>query len=347
MDSKSTSKMQVGMIGLGRMGGSMVRRLVQKGHSCVVYDNDPASLKRLSIGNVVSCTTLNDFVSKLTVPRVVWMMIPAELVQATIDTLSTLLSPEDILIDGGNSHYQDDVLRAKKLQTHKLHYVDVGTSGGIAGLQKGYCLMIGGEKSVVDFLQPVFASLAPLSDEYSSTRTAKNGYLHCGNHGAGHFVKMVHNGIEYGIMGSYAEGFNILRSANVGKKQIHADAETAPIRDAEFYQYEFNLADIAEVWRHGSIISSWLLDLTTNALTKDPDLGQYSGFVSDSGEGRWALKAAIDEAIPVPIISAALYNRFNSRGNAQFSQQMLSAMRLKLGGHEEAQPVFPVLHKIK
>ncbi len=339
--------MQVGMIGLGRMGENMVRRLVQDGHQCVVYDNSPAALSRLKISNVTICHTLAEFIDKLTLPRVVWMMIPAGFVDTNIHILATLLAADDILIDGGNSHYQDDIMRAAMLKGYHIHYVDVGTSGGISGLQKGYCLMIGGEKKIVNYLTPIFASLAPGNDEYSSTRPAKQGYLHCGSHGAGHFVKMVHNGIEYGMMGAYAEGLNILRSANLGKTQLHADAETAPIRDAEFYQYQFNLADITEVWRHGSIIGSWLLDLTATALAKDPNLNQYSGFVSDSGEGRWTIAAALDEGVPTPIISAALYTRFNSRGNGQFSHKVLSAMRQKLGGHVEITPAKPALKQIK
>ena len=335
--------MQIGMIGLGRMGANMVRRLLTGGHQCAVFDRSPKAVQELVDEKAVGSSSLADFVQKLAKPRVVWLMVPAAVVDQTIGDLLSHLERDDILIDGGNSYYIDDIRRAKELAPKGIHYVDVGTSGGVWGLERGYCMMIGGENTVVKHLDPIFATLAPAVD--SAPRlpgrdkvggTAEHGYLHCGPSGAGHFVKMVHNGIEYGIMAAYAEGLGILRSANVGKREEHsADAETTPLRDPEYYQYDLKLPDIAEVWRRGSVVASWLLDLTATALLKDPGLAKFSGKVSDSGEGRWTIKAAIDEAVPAHVLSAALYERFSSRGEADFADKLLSAMRFEFGGHVE------------
>ncbi|SFN01509.1 phosphogluconate dehydrogenase (NAD(+)-dependent, decarboxylating) [Nitrosomonas communis] len=335
--------MQLGMIGLGRMGANMVRRLINGGHECVVFDLSPEAVKELVKEKAIGAVSMADLVEKLAKPRVVWLMVPAAVVDKTIAGLLPLLDPDDILIDGGNSHYVDDIRRAKELSAKRIHYVDVGTSGGVWGLERGYCMMIGGEPKVVQHLDPIFACLAPGRgndiprtpgrDEIGST--AEQGYLHCGSNGGGHFVKMVHNGIEYGLMAAYAEGLGVLRDANIGKQEHVVDAETTPLRDPEHYQYDFNLRDIAEVWRRGSVIASWLLDLTAAALVEDADLKQFSGRVSDSGEGRWTIKAAIDEAVPVPVLSTALYQRFSSRGEADYQDRLLSAMRLQFGGHLE------------
>jgi 6-phosphogluconate dehydrogenase len=337
--------MQLGMIGLGRMGANMVRRLLKDGHRCVVFDQSPQSVKALAAEKINgqsanAAASLADFFKQLTRPRAVWLMIPAGVVDSTIETLLPLLEPDDILIDGGNSYYVDDLRRAAELAKKKIHYVDVGTSGGVWGLERGYCLMIGGEQPVVERLDPIFATLAPgaNSDAAASKQpltTAERGYLHCGPNGAGHFVKMVHNGIEYGLMAAYAEGLAILRDANVGKHAHDLDAETTPLRRPELYQYDLDLKQISEVWRHGSVIGSWLLDLTARALAEDPELSKFSGHVSDSGEGRWTIKAAIDEAVPAPVLSAALYQRFTSRGESDFQDKLLSAMRFEFGGHLE------------
>jgi 6-phosphogluconate dehydrogenase len=334
--------MQLGMIGLGRMGSNMVRRLLRAGHQCVAYDINADAVKALVTEGATGASSLDDFVKKLTRPRAAWLMVPAALVDKMLHDLGPRLEKDDIVIDGGNSYYIDDIRRAKELKERDLHYLDVGTSGGVWGLERGYCQMIGGEAEVVRHLDPIFAALAPPVE--SAPRipgrdkvggTAEHGYLHCGPSGAGHFVKMVHNGIEYGVMAAYAEGLNVLRHANVGKRQHAADAETTPLRDPEQYQYDLNLRDIAEVWRRGSVIASWLLDLTAAALLKDPDLSKFGGRVSDSGEGRWTIRAAIDEAVPVPVLSAALFERFGSRGEAEFADKLLSAMRFEFGGHVE------------
>ena len=334
--------MQLGMIGLGRMGANMVRRLLAHGHQCTVFDMSPKAVQELVQDKATGATSLADFVAKLAKPRAVWLMVPAAVVDKTLAGILPLLEPGDILIDGGNSYYVDDIRRAKELAPKGIHYVDVGTSGGVWGLERGYCMMIGGEPDVVQHLDPIFATLAPgigsierTPGREKSTGTAEQGYLHCGPNGAGHFVKMVHNGIEYGLMAAYAEGMNILRAANVGKNTHDIDAETTPLRDPEHYQYDLNLPDIAEVWRRGSVVSSWLLDLTASALNKDPALAQFSGRVSDSGEGRWTIKAAIDEAVPAPVLTTALYERFSSRGEAMFQDKLLSAMRFEFGGHVE------------
>ena len=334
--------MQIGMIGLGRMGANMVRRLLNGGHQCVVFDMSPKAVEELVAEQAVGSSSLADFVKKLEKPRAVWLMVPAAVVDKTIADLLPQLESEDILIDGGNSYYIDDIRRAKELAPKRIHYVDVGTSGGVWGLERGYCMMIGGEEKTVKHLDPIFATLAPGAGDISRTPgrekaggTAEQGYLHCGPNGAGHFVKMVHNGIEYGIMAAYAEGLGVLRAADVGKHKHEADAETAPLGDPEHYQYEFNLPDIAEVWRRGSVIASWLLDLTATALIADPALTKFAGRVSDSGEGRWTIKAAIDEAVPVHVLTAALYERFSSRGEADFADKLLSAMRYQFGGHLE------------
>ena len=334
--------MQLGMIGLGRMGANMVRRLIKGGHQCVVFDRSPKAVQELVQEKAVGSSSLADFVKKLDKPRAVWLMVPAAVVDKTIAELLPSLERGDILIDGGNSYYIDDIRRAKELGAEGIHYVDVGTSGGVWGLERGYCMMIGGEPDVVKRLDPIFARLAPGPGNIDRTPgrekidgTAEQGYLHCGPNGAGHFVKMVHNGIEYGIMAAYAEGMGILRAANVGKRTHAADAETTPLRDPEHYQYDLNLPDIAEVWRRGSVIASWLLDLTASALIKDPALKGFEGRVSDSGEGRWTIKAAIDEAVPAHVLSAALYERFSSRGEADFADKLLSAMRYEFGGHVE------------
>jgi 6-phosphogluconate dehydrogenase len=334
--------MQLGMVGLGRMGANMARRLLKCGHQCVVFDMSQKAVMGLVEEDAVGSTSLMDLTNKLGRPRVVWLMVPAAVVDQTIADLLPHLEPEDVLIDGGNSYYIDDIHRAKQLASKRIHYVDVGTSGGIWGLERGYCMMIGGEDQVVKRLDPIFASLAPGIGDIPRTPsrekargTAELGYLHCGPNGAGHFVKMVHNGIEYGIMAAYAEGMGILRGANIGRQQHEIDAETTPLRDPEHYQYDLNLRDIAEVWRRGSVIASWLLDLTATALTEDQDLSAFAGRVSDSGEGRWTIKAAIDEAVPAPVLTTALYSRFSSRGEADFANKLLSAMRFQFGGHLE------------
>jgi 6-phosphogluconate dehydrogenase len=335
-------QMQLGMIGLGRMGANMVRRLINNGHQCVVYDRSASTVVDLVKETAVGASSLTDLVEKLQKPRVVWLMVPAPVVDKGIADLMPLLEAGDILIDGGNSYYVDDIRRAKELAPRKIHYVDVGTSGGVWGLERGYCMMIGGEKDVVKHLDPIFAALAPGVGDIPRTPgrekiggTAEQGYLHCGPNGAGHFVKMVHNGIEYGVMAAYAEGLGILRDANVGKQTPAVDAETTPLREPEHYQYDLNLRDIAEVWRRGSVIASWLLDLTASALVQDPELQKFAGRVSDSGEGRWTIKAAIDEAVPAPVLTTALYERFSSRGEADYQDKLLSAMRFGFGGHLE------------
>ncbi|MEP7298221.1 MAG: phosphogluconate dehydrogenase (NAD(+)-dependent, decarboxylating) [Burkholderiales bacterium] len=334
--------MQLAIIGLGRMGASMARRLMKAGHECVVHDKQPDAVAALCAQGAVGAGSLKELGAKLTRPRTVWLMVPAGVVDQALDELAPHLESGDIVIDGGNSYYRDDVRRAKKLADAGLHYLDVGTSGGVAGEERGYCLMIGGEKTIVERLTPIFSALAPGAG--TATRTpgrsgasvpAEQGFLHCGPSGAGHFVKMVHNGIEYGMMAAYAEGLNILRHANIGQKEQSHDAETTPLRDPEFYRYEMNLPEITEVWRRGSVIGSWLLDLTAGALLKDPQLEAFDGRVSDSGEGRWTLQAAIDEAVPTPVLSAAVYERFASRGEADFANQLLSAMRHAFGGHLE------------
>ena len=334
--------MQLGMIGLGRMGANMVRRLLKGGHDCVVFDMSPKVVSELAAENAVGAASLADLVKKLEKPRAVWLMVPAAVVDKTIADLLPALEANDILIDGGNSYYIDDIRRAKDLAPRQIHYVDVGTSGGVWGLERGYCMMIGGERRAVEHLDPIFATLGPGSGDIPRTPgrekmggTAEQGYLHCGPNGAGHFVKMVHNGIEYGIMAAYAEGIGILRSANVGKHTHAVDAETTPLRDPEHYQYDLNLPDIAELWRRGSVIASWLLDLTASVLANDHELAGFAGRVSDSGEGRWTIKAAIDEAVPAHVLSAALYERFSSRGEAEFADKLLSAMRYEFGGHIE------------
>jgi len=339
---QKTKTLQLGMIGLGRMGANMVRRLIKGGHECVVFDRSPEAVKDLAKEKAIGATSLADFVKKLNKPRAVWLMVPAAVVDETIASLQPLLESGDILIDGGNSYYVDDIRRAKELQARGIHYVDVGTSGGVWGLERGYCMMIGGEQGVVKRLDPIFATLAPGSGNIPRTPgreklngTAEQGYLHCGPNGAGHFVKMVHNGIEYGLMAAYAEGLGILRGANSGRKQTEVDAETTPLRDPEHYQFDLNLADVAEVWRRGSVIASWLLDLTANALVDDANLAKFAGRVSDSGEGRWTIKAAIDEGVPVPVLTTALYERFASRGEADYQDKLLSAMRFGFGGHLE------------
>ena len=338
--------MQLGMIGLGRMGASMVRRLLREGHACVVHDVQPFAVAGLVKDGATGAGSLKEMVSELGQPRTIWLMVPAATVDRALGDLVPLLDAGDIVVDGGNSYYRDDMRRGTELQTRGIHYLDVGTSGGVAGLERGYCLMIGGEGGVVEHLRPIFSSLAPgigaatrTPGRKAGTGTAEEGFLHCGPHGAGHFVKMVHNGIEYGMMAAYAEGLNILRSANVGQRDRQAqsghDAETTPLRDPELYRFEMSLPEITEVWRRGSVIGSWLLDLTATALLKDPELAGYDGRVSDSGEGRWTIQAAIDEGVPVPVLSAALFERFTSRGNADFANRILSAMRYEFGGHVE------------
>jgi 6-phosphogluconate dehydrogenase len=330
------------MIGLGRMGANMVRRLLKAGHQCVVFDMSPKAVKELVKERATEASSLQDLVKKLDKPRAIWLMVPAGVVDQTIRDLLPHLEAGDILIDGGNSYYVDDIRRAKELAPSQIHYVDVGTSGGVWGLDRGYCMMIGGPDPAVRRLGPVFQALAPGVGDIARTPgiesiggTAEQGYLHCGPAGAGHFVKMVHNGIEYGVMAAYAEGLGVLRAANIGKRLHEVDAETTPLRDPEHYQYDLNLRDIAEVWRRGSVIASWLLDLTATALVKDPALSEFAGRVSDSGEGRWTIKAAIDEAVPVPVLTTALYERFSSRGEADFQDKVLSAMRFQFGGHRE------------
>jgi 6-phosphogluconate dehydrogenase len=337
--------MQLGMIGLGRMGANMCRRLMRAGQQCIVYDIHPNAVAQLAAEGAIGAQTLEDFVGRLERPRCVWMMVPAGVVEETLTAIAKLLNPDDVLIDGGNSHYRDDIRRAKQLGVAGIHYVDVGTSGGVWGRDQGYCLMIGGEKAIVQRLDPIFGALAPGIEAAPRTpgrenagASAEHGYLHCGANGAGHFVKMVHNGIEYGIMAAYAEGLNILRHANGGSVVRKADAETAPLEDPEAYRYDLNLGDIVEVWRRGSVIRSWLLDLTAQALLRDADLSEFQGRVSDSGEGRWTLKAAIDTAVPVPVLSAALFERFSSRGEGSFADKLLSAMRSEFGGHAEETP---------
>jgi 6-phosphogluconate dehydrogenase len=338
--------MQLGMIGLGRMGANMVRRLLKGGHECVAFDRNAEAVKELTGEGAKGAASLDELIQKLKPPRAVWLMVPAGVVDSTLADLIPKLSPGDIVIDGGNSYYIDDIRRAGELKAKGLHYVDVGTSGGVWGLERGYCQMIGGEDAIVRSLDPIFATLAPPVNaaprtpgrETMPTSTAEHGYLHCGPNGAGHFVKMVHNGIEYGIMAAYAEGLAVLKSANVGKQKDVIDAETTPLRDPEHYQFDLNLADVAEVWRRGSVISSWLLDLTAQALGQDQKLGKFSGRVSDSGEGRWTIKAAIDEAVPVPVLTTALYERFASRGESDYADRLLSAMRFGFGGHLEKKP---------
>jgi len=334
--------MQLGMIGLGRMGANMVRRLQKNGHQCVVFDRTPATVQQLASEGATGSTSLDDFVQKLQKPRAIWLMVPAAVVDSSIKDLVPKLESGDILIDGGNSYYIDDIRRAKELQPKGIHYVDVGTSGGVWGLDRGYCQMIGGENAVVKHLDPIFKTLAPGRGDIPRTPgrekavgTAEEGYLHCGPNGAGHFVKMVHNGIEYGLMAAYAEGFNILKHANVGKHTRETDAETTPLREPEHYQYDFNLADVAEVWRRGSVVASWLLDLTAISFLDQPTLDRYSGRVSDSGEGRWTILAAIESTTPAPVLSASLYQRFTSRGEDDFAGKILSAMRFQFGGHLE------------
>ncbi len=334
--------MQLGMIGLGRMGANMVRRLIRGGHECVVYDMHADAVDALVKEGAIGAASLDELVKKLSKPRAVWLMVPAAVVDGTLANLTSRLDRGDAVIDGGNSYYVDDIRRAKELTAKGLHYVDVGTSGGVWGLERGYCQMIGGETAVVNHLDPIFATLAPGKGDIPQTPgrekaggTAERGYLHCGPSGAGHFVKMVHNGIEYGIMAAYAEGLNVLRHANAGNREHAADAETTPLRDPERYRYDLNMPDIAEVWRRGSVIASWLLDLTAQALGKDAELSGFAGRVSDSGEGRWTIAAAIDEGVPTPVLSAALYERFSSRGEADYADRLLSAMRYEFGGHVE------------
>jgi len=336
--------MELGLIGLGRMGAYMAKRLLRAGHTCVGYARHASTVQaRMKDGSITSgASSLDDLVNQLSRPRAIWLMVPAASVDATLNDLIPLLSPDDIVIDGGNSYYHDDIRRAAELKPHGIHYLDVGTSGGVWGLERGYCLMIGGEDGPVQRLDPIFSTLAPGVEAVSRIPgrekvggTAEHGYLHCGSHGAGHFVKMVHNGIEYGIMAAYAEGLNILHGANIGKQQQTIDAETAPLSQPEYYQYDFNLADVAELWRRGSVVGSWLLDLTASALLKSPDLNNFKGHVADSGEGRWTIAAAIDEAVPAHVLTAALYERFSSRGQADFGNKLMSAMRYEFGGHEE------------
>ena len=334
--------MELAMIGLGRMGANMVRRLLRKGHQCAVYDRNPQAVTELTSGGARGTASLEQLVQSLSKPRAIWLMVPAAVVDTSINELVPLIEKDDVLIDGGNSYYVDDIRRARELGAKGIHYVDVGTSGGVWGLERGYCMMIGGEPAVVHHLDPLFVALAPGVGDIPRTPgrerahgTSEQCYLHCGPNGAGHFVKMVHNGIEYGLMAAYAEGMGILRAANIGKKAHAVDAETTPLRDPSHYQYDINLSDVAEVWRRGSVVASWLLDLTATALLEDPSLSKFAGRVSDSGEGRWTIKAAIDEAVPVPVLTAALYERFSSRGEADFQNQLLSAMRFQFGGHVE------------
>jgi len=335
--------MQLGMVGLGRMGSNLTRRLMRHGHEVVVYDVNEGAVRQLESEGAIGATALEDFVSKLSLPRAAWIMVPAALAGSTTTALAELMEPGDMIIDGGNSYYRDDIDRAAALATRGIHFVDIGTSGGVFGLERGFCLMIGGEQEVVRHLDPILKALAPGADaaarttgrSESSNSTAEAGYLHCGPHGAGHFVKMVHNGIEYGIMAAYAEGLAILRKANAGNEARESDAETTPLRDPQFYRYDLNTTEIAEVWRRGSVVSSWLLDLTAAALLKDPDLAGFSGRVSDSGEGRWTVQAAVDEGVPAHVLTAALFERFSSRGEADFADRILSAMRSEFGGHQE------------
>jgi 6-phosphogluconate dehydrogenase len=339
---EGSKQMQLGMIGLGRMGANLVRRLMRDGHECVAYDVNKPPIDELAGEGATGAYSIEEFVAKLEAPRAVWIMVPAAFVDDTIQKLLEHLEPGDIIIDGGNSYYRDDVDRAERLRPRGIHYVDVGTSGGVFGLDRGFCLMIGGEDDVVSHLDPVFRSIAPGVDSAARTpgrtgepSTAENGYLHCGPNGAGHFVKMVHNGIEYGMMASYAEGLNILHNADVGKQHRQADAETAPLRDAKYYQYDLDIPEVAEVWRRGSVVASWLLDLTAHALSENHDLSDFAGRVSDSGEGRWTIHAAVDEGVPADVLSAALFARFTSRDGADFANRLLSAMRKEFGGHDE------------
>ena len=333
--------MELGMVGLGRMGANMVRRLLKGEHQCVVYDRSAEAVQAMVNEGAVGAASLAELIAKMQTPRAIWLMIPAALVDSTLEELSSLVSADDIIIDGGNSYYIDDIRRSQELKTKNIHYVDVGTSGGVWGLERGYCQMIGGEAEVVTHLDPIFKTLAPGRATVPPTKgrsdegTAQEGYLHCGPAGAGHFVKMVHNGIEYGLMAAYAEGLNVLHHANVGQLDHEKDAETTPLRYPDHYQYDFNLADITELWRRGSVVASWLLDLTAIALAEQPKLEDFSGRVSDSGEGRWTIAAAIEEGVPVPVLSAALFQRFSSRGEADFANKILSAMRLQFGGHSE------------
>jgi 6-phosphogluconate dehydrogenase len=335
--------MQLGMIGLGRMGANLVRRLMRDGHRCVVYDVSSDAVKQLEGEGATGATSLADFVAKLEKPRAAWLMLPAAITGQTLDELADLLEPGDAVIDGGNSYYRDDIIRAKRLAPKQIHYLDCGTSGGVFGLERGYCLMIGGEDEPVRRLDPVFATIAPgfgsaeaTPGRTRTTGTAPDGYLHCGPNGAGHFVKMVHNGIEYGMMAAIAEGLSIIRHANIGKAEVSSgDAETTPLRDPEFYQYDIDVAEVAEVWRRGSVVGSWLVDLTADALARSPQLDDFEGRVSDSGEGRWTVLAAIDEGVPAPVITAALIQRFESRGLGEFTDKVLSAMRSEFGGHAE------------
>ncbi len=334
--------MQLGMVGLGRMGANLVRRLMRDGHECVVFDVNVQAVKELEGEGAIGALTMEDFVGKLTKPRAAWVMVPAAFTGDTVMKLAALMEPGDIVIDGGNSYYRDDIDRAAVLAKSQVHYVDCGTSGGVFGLERGFCLMIGGEKEVVEHLDPIFATIAPGVDSAPRTpgrsgepSTAERGYLHCGANGAGHFVKMVHNGIEYGMMASYAEGLNILEHADVGTHQRDEDAETTPLRDPQYYQYDIDIPEVAEVWRRGSVVASWLLDLAAHALSVSPDLAEFTGRVSDSGEGRWTVHAAVDEGVPAHVLSAALLDRFESRGEAEFSDRMLSAMRKEFGGHDE------------
>jgi 6-phosphogluconate dehydrogenase len=335
--------MQLGMVGLGRMGANLVRRLMRDGHECVVYDVSPEVVEQLEGEGATGSESLEDFVSKLEKPRAAWVMIPAGITGRIVDELASSMEKGDIIIDGGNSYYRDDIKRAKALEPKGIHYVDVGTSGGIFGLERGFCLMIGGEKRIVDHLDPIFKSIAPGVEGAPRTpnrnghngSTAEDGYLHCGPNGAGHFVKMVHNGIEYGIMAAYAEGLNVIHRANAGGDDVETSAEIAPLQEPEYYQYDIDVAEVAEVWRRGSVVASWLLDLTAQALQSSPDLSDFGGRVSDSGEGRWTIRAAIDEGVPVPVLSAALFERFSSRGESHYADQLLSAMRQAFGGHLE------------
>jgi 6-phosphogluconate dehydrogenase len=334
--------MEFGMVGLGRMGMNMVKRLEKAGHHCIAWDRKEEKIQSIIAGGASGTTSIEEFVQLMSAPRVIWLMVPAAAVDGMLDRLVPLLQADDVIIDGGNSYYHDDMRRASELKPKGIHYMDVGTSGGVWGSDRGYCLMIGGEDAIVARCEPIFAALAPGIEEAPRTPgreklggTAEHGYLHCGPHGAGHFVKMVHNGIEYGIMAAYAEGLNILRHANAGKAKASSDAETTPLRDPEHYQFDLNLADVTEVWRRGSVISSWLLDLAAASLLESPDLSKFAGRVSDSGEGRWTLKAAIDESIPAPVLSAALFERFSSRGQDDFADKVLSALRYEFGGHEE------------
>jgi len=339
--------MQLGMVGLGRMGANLVRRLMRDGHECVVYDVSPEVVAELEAEGAIGSESLEDFVSKLETPRAAWVMIPAGITGRIVDELAPLMEKGDIVIDGGNTYYRDDIERAKALERKGINYVDVGTSGGIFGLDRGFCLMIGGEKKIVRHLDPIFKSIAPGVDVALRTpnrngngeSTAEDGYLHCGPTGAGHFVKMVHNGIEYGLMAAYAEGLNVIHRANAGKLDVETSAEIAPLQEPEYYQYDIDVAEVAEVWRRGSVVASWLLDLTAQALQSSPDLSDFGGRVSDSGEGRWTIRAAIDEGVPVPVLSAALYERFSSQGESAYADQLLSAMRQAFGGHLELTPL--------